>query len=132
MTGLGTITGKCQDLRSLLGHQHGVLKLCRQFPIRGSYRPVVITINLGAVSPDVDHRFNRETDSHRNANTILVGKNPRAVGNRRILVELAAQTMSHVFPYHGKTIAVCFLLDRVANFSMGHGPRLCGWSHAEG
>ena len=63
MPGLGTVLCQRENFGTFFGHQNRVLELSRQSAVDRSHGPTIMRIQLAALGPGIDHRFDGETHS---------------------------------------------------------------------
>ena len=102
-----------QNLRPVLGHQYRVLELSGELAVLGADGPAISLVEHREMGADVDHGFHRET--HAWQESVEIGLSIGVMRDRRVLVELAPDTMTDEFADDAETASMSFRHDRAAD-----------------
>src|SRR5665811_201995 len=94
---------------SAIRETDGVLEVCRQTTVCGLHRPT-ISIDFGRLTAHIEHRL--DADRHATPE-FQPGSLGAVVGDLRILMHLAADSMTHVLSDHAKVLPFCLSLNGV-------------------
>ncbi len=105
--------GHRQHLGPILGHQNRVLKLRGRETVLGPHGPTIAFVAPRVAAARIDHRLDGK--AHAGEQSIDATLTIWEVGDRRIEVELATESVTDVLPNDRKTSAMCFSDDNFAN-----------------
>ena len=113
MAFLGAALRECEYLRAFLGHQNRVLELSGEAAVLSAHRPAVGLVDLGFPNSFVEHWFDRQASA--GADDGFTGLQIGEVGNARLLVEIATDTMTLEFANDLVALILREAIDRAAD-----------------